>query len=455
MNISLEKTDAVSAVLTVNIDKADYEGKVNASLKNYSKKAQMPGFRPGHVPVGLVRKMYGVQAKQEEINKLTSEGIYNYIKENKVNMLGEPMPSEKQTEQDLEGQDDFTFAFDIAIAPEFSIALGGDDKIAYYDIAVSDEAVNARIEQMRSQGGHAEPAQEYADRDVVRGILAELDESGNVLEGGLTVEKASVMPAYFKSDDEKKHFEGVKTNTVITFNPAKAYAGSDAEVASLLHIDKSEVAAHSGNFSFQIEEISRFVPAALTQEFFDQVFGEGAVKSEEEFRARVKSQMSEAHTADSDYKFLLDVRAHCEAKVGALTFPDALLKRFMKLRNADKGDEFVEKNYEASIKQLEWHLIKEQLVEAEGIKIEDADVKASAIEAARFQFAQYGMNNIPDEYLEQYAAEMLKKEDQANGLVERAIDKKLTAALKTKVTLEHKEISEADFGKLFEENKAE
>ena len=449
MNISLEKNGNVSAVLTVKMEKADYADNVKKAIKEMSRKAQMPGFRPGKVPMGLVQKMYGPQAKADAVNKLLNDSLFNYIKENKVNMLGEPLSSEKQQPQDIEKQEDFEFVFDIALAPEFKAELAKDDTVDYYDIDVSDEQVDAQVKQLAQQAGHPEEAESYEERDILRGLIAELDADGQPKDGGLQVEKVSLMPTYFKNDDQKKIFEGAKKNDVITFCPSKAYEGSETEVAALLKVEKEKVGEYAGNFSFQVEEISRFVPAELNQDFFDQVFGKDAVKNEEEFRNKVKEGIAMQRTADSDYKFLLDVRAYMENKVGQLEFPDELLKKIMKANNPDKDDNFVEENYVKSIEELKWHLIKEQLVAANDIKIEDKDVKAAAIQATRFQFAQYGMNNIPDEYLEQYASEMLKKKEQVNALVERSIDTKLTAVLKTVVTLNHKSISVEDFGKMF------
>ena len=449
MNISLEKNGNVSAVLTVKMEKADYADNVKKAIKEMSRKAQMPGFRPGKVPVGLVQKMYGPQAKADAVNKLLNDSLFNYIKENKVNMLGEPLSSEKQQPQDIEKQEDFEFVFDIALAPEFKAELAKDDTVDYYDIEVSDEQVDAQVKQLAQQAGHPEEAESYEERDILRGLIAELDADGQPKDGGLQVEKVSLMPTYFKNDDQKKIFEGAKKNDVITFCPSKAYEGSETEVAALLKVEKEKVGEYAGNFSFQVEEISRFVPAELNQDFFDQVFGKDAVKNEEECRNKVKEGIAMQRTADSDYKFLLDVRAYMENKVGQLEFPDELLKKIMKANNPDKDDNFVEENYVKSIEELKWHLIKEQLVAANDIKIEDKDVKAAAIQATRFQFAQYGMNNIPDEYLEQYASEMLKKKEQVNALVERSIDTKLTAVLKTVVTLNHKSISVEDFGKMF------
>lgn len=450
MNISLQKVGNVKAEIIVSLVKADYEENVKKTLKNFCAKAQMPGFRPGKVPMSLVKKMYGSQAKAEEVNKMLGEELMKYIRENNVNMLGEPMASEKQVAQDIETQDDFEFIFDIALAPEFTVELTSKDKIVYYNINVTDEQVDEQVKQIASRGGHTENVDAYTDRDIVRGVLAELDENGQPKEGGKVVEMASLMPAYFKNESQKELFATAKKNDVITFNPAKAYEGSDAELAALLKVTKEEAAAFQGDFSFQVDEISHFVPAELNQEFFDQVFGENTVKSEEEFRGKVKETIQNQRVADSDYRFLLDVRAYLDEKVGQLEFPDEMLKKIMLANNSDKGADFVEENYAKSIEELKWHLIKEQLVKANNIKVDDADIKQAAIQATRFQFAQYGLNNVPDEYLEQYAAEMLKKKEQVQGLVERAIDEKLTAALKNVVTLEQKSISEEDFGKLFE-----
>jgi trigger factor len=235
------------------------------------------------------------------------------------------------------------------------------------------------------------------------------------------------------------------------FNPYNAWEGNAAELASLLKIEKDAVENTKGDFSFQVEEITRFVEGELNQEIFDQVFGKDVVKSEEEFVARVKENIAKQFVADSDYRFLIDFRAMMEKKVGKLEFPDALLKRIMRLNNPDKDEKFVEDNYEKSIEELQWHLIKEQLVKANEIKVEQEDVANMAKEATRAQFAQYGMMNVPDDLLENYSKEMLKKKESVEGLVNRVIESKLSAALKQQVKLVEKTISAADFNKLFEQ----
>ena len=448
MNITFEKTGNVTGVLTLNIEKADYEANVKKGLQTAQKKVQMPGFRPGHVPAGMVKKMYGTQIKAEEVQKLIGEKLYAYIQENNLDVLGEPIAHDDQV--DIEKDDNFVLHFDLGLSPEMNIELSANDTVDYYDINVTAEMVDAQVKRMAQQAGHPENVQSYEERDILRGILAQLDENGQPVEGGIVVESASLMPTYFKNDEQKALFNGAKVNDILVINPSKAYEGNEAEVSSLLKVKKEEVAQYTGDFSFQVNEISRFVPAEINQEFFNAVFGEGAVEGEEAFRAKVKEGIQAQHVLDSDYKFLLDLRAYCEAKVGEVEFPNEVLKKVMLNNNKEKGEAYVEEHFEASINELKWHLIKEKLVKANDIKLEQADVKAAAVEAARMQFAQYGMNNVPVEYLENYAEEMLKNKQQAQSLIERSIETKLVAALKNVLNLNHKAVSAEEFGKLFE-----
>ncbi|MFW9602152.1 MAG: trigger factor [Prevotella sp.] len=451
MNISFENPDKVNGLLTITVEEADYKENVEKTLKDYRKKANYPGFRPGMVPMGLVKKQFGTSAKMDAINKLIGEQIYKYVNDNKIQMLGEPLPSEKQEPQDLEKGTTFTFVFDIAVAPEFKMVLDGHNKLDHYTITVDDELIDRQVEMFASRAGSYDKAEVFEGNDMLKGDIRELDAQGNTKEGGITVEGAVLMPEYIKVDDQKKLFEGAKLGDVITFNPKKAYPENDTEISSLLKIEREEAKGLTADFSYQITEIQRFKKHEINQELFDQLFGEGTVKNEEEFRNKIAEGLKEQLAVDADYKFILDVRAYCEKKVGKLEYPDALLKRIMLNNNQDKGEEFVEKNYEQSIKELTWHMIKEQLVAARDIKIEDADVLDAAKETARTQFAQYGMNNVPDEYVENYAKEILKKKENVDGLVDRAIDRKLVVALKDSVKLNEKEISLDDFNKMMQE----
>ena len=441
MNITFEAPD-------ITLESADYQPEVEKTLKDYRKRANIPGFRPGQAPMGMIKRQFGTSVKVDAVNKLLGEKLYEYVRENKIQMLGEPLPSEQQEALDFESDQPLTFKFDIAVAPEFEAKLSGKDKVPFYNITVDDKLIDQQVEMYQSRAGQYEKVEQFdaEQRDMLKGDLREVN-------GTIEVADAVLMPQYMKVDDQKKLFDGCKLGDVITWNPRKAYPESDVEVSSLLKIQKEEVKDHEGDFTFQITEISRFVKAEVNQTLFDQTFGEGTVKSEKEFRQKIADQISQQFKADSDYKFLLDIREHMEKKVGKLEFPEAILKRVMIQNNKDRKDaqEYVEKNFELSIKELGWHLIKEQLVAAQGIKVEEDDLKQVAKEAARAQFAQYGMSNVPDEYLDNYAQEMLKKRENVDGLVDRAVDVKLTAALKGVVKLDEKDITLEDFQKMLQE----
>ena len=450
MKVTFENPDKVNGLMTITVEEADFKENVEKTLKNYRKKANVPGFRPGQVPMGLIKRQVGTSVKVDEINKLVGQEIYKYVQENKIQMLGDPMPSEKQQPVDVEKDAPYTFVFDIAVAPEFEIKLSGHDKVDYYTIKVDDKLIDQQVDMYASRGGHYDKVDSYQENDMLKGDLRELDAEGNTKAEGITVEGAVMLPNYIKVDDQKKLFDGCKLGDIITFNPKKAYPENLGEISSLLKVSREEAENIDADFSYQITEISRYVKADVNQDLFDQVFGKDAVKDEKEFRERVADTLKAQFAVDSDFKFIQDLRAHCEKKVGELTYPDALLKRIMLNNNKDKGEDFVEKNYEMSIKELTWHLIKEQLVATNNIKVEDADVKEAAKEAARAQFAQYGMNNVPDEYLENYAQDMLKKKEYVDNLVDRSIDRKLTEVLKNVVKLNPKEATLDEFNKMME-----
>lgn len=456
MNISFENVDKVSALLTLKLEKADYEEKVEKALKDFRKKANMPGFRPGQVPMGLLKKRFGTEILAEEINKILGHELYKYIREQKINILGEPMANEEKTPAiDFATQEEFTFAFDIALAPEFDAKLTAKDKLNYYTINVDDAMVDQQIQAYCQRGGQYQKVDSYQSNDMVKGLLAQLDKKGNTLEGGIQVENAVMLPNYMKNDDEKAKFDGAKVNDVIVLNPYKAYNGSDVELASLLKISKEEAANMKDDFSFQVTEITRFEAAAVDQALFDQILGEGVVKNEKDFRERIAEDMKKSFVADSDFKFLQDLRAYLVKRIGELEYPEAMLKRIMKQNNSDKDDAFIEENFKPSLDELTWHLIKEQLSDQFEVKVEQADVLETAKAATRMQFAQYGMTNLPDDVLTNYANEMLKNQKQAEGLVARTVENKIVAKAKETVKLTEKTVSLEEFNKLFEKENSD
>ena len=454
MKITFENPEKVNGLMTLTVEEADYKQEVEKTLKDYRKRANIPGFRPGQAPMGLIKRQIGTQVKADAINKVVGENLQKYIVDNKIKMLGQPLGAADHEPVDLDKEAPYVFKFDIAVAPEFKVELSDKDKVVYYDIKVDDKMIDDQVDMFASRNGHYEKAESYdpEQRDLLKGDLRELDDKGNALEGGIEVESATLMPQYIKEEAQKKLFDGAKLGDIITWNPRKAYPESDVEISALLKIDKEKVAEHTGDFSYQITEISRFAKAEVNQELFDSVYGaEAGIKDEKAFREAIAKGLTAQLQTDADYRFLQDVRKYAEKKVGDLQFPEALLKRMMIENNKDKGAEFVEKNFDASIQELKWHLIREQLAEANGVKVEDDDVLTAARETARAQFAQYGMNNVPEEYINNYAQEMLKKRETVDNLVERAIDRKLMEALKGVVKLTKKSISIDDFNKLWQE----
>ncbi|MBR1378169.1 MAG: trigger factor [Bacteroidaceae bacterium] len=445
MNITLDKIDAVNAVVTAEITPEDYQEKVKKAIKDFRKNANMPGFRKGMVPEGLIKKQYGLSILAEEVNKVLQESLYNYIRDNKVNMLGEPLSSEENNNIELVDGGTFTFKFDLALAPEMKVELTKKDKVEYYNVEVTDQMLDQQVDMYRQRGGNYKPVDDYQDNDMLKGVMTELD-----VDEPITAEGVVMLPKYMKNDDQKKLFEAAKVNDVIRFNPTTAYDGNETELASLMKLDKEKVGEHKGDFNFQITEITRFVPGDLNEELFQQVFPGSDIKTEADFRQKVREGIESRYQKDSDFRFLIDVRNYLTKKIGKLEFPDEKLKKIM-LNNAKGDEQKVEENYDKSIEELTWHLIKEQLVEQTGVKVDDKDVTEMAKDVTRMQFAQYGMMNIPDEYLDGSVKEMLKKRETVDNLIDRCIEVKLGTALKDIVTLKEKKVTPAEFNKLFEE----
>ena len=450
MNVSLKNIDAVSGIVKLEIVKADYAEQVEKSLRNFRQKANVPGFRKGMVPMGMVKKMYGKHVLVEEVNKLVSDKLFNYIRESKLNILGEPMPNESEQQPiNFDTQEDFEFCFDVAIAPEIKIELSKNDTLPYYQVDIDEEMMGQQIDAYTANFGTYDKVDEVDEKDMVKGTVAEL-ENGSPKEGGIVVEDAVLMPAYMKDEAEKAKFVGAKVNSVIIFNPNKAYEGAEVEIASFLKVDKEAVAGITGDFSFEITEITRHEKAELNQELFDKIFGEGVVNSEEEFKNKIKEALTEQFTPQSDYKFLLDAREVLVQKAGELKFADDMLKRWLVATNENTTAEKVEEDFPKIIEDLKYQLIKENLVKTNDLKVEDADIENFAKRVAQAQFAQYGMLSVPEDVLTNYAKDMLKNKQTLQNIIDRAVEEKLASWLKEQVKLDVKEVSAEEFNKLFE-----
>ena len=448
MNVSHNSIDKLNAVISIEIEKADYAERVKKSLRSYGERANIPGFRRGHVPYGMLVKMFGKSVKAEEINRLVSESLYNYISDNKLNILGEPMTAEDQT-IDLDAEENFTFKFDIALAPEINVTVDKNIKVPYYNIAVSDDMVAKQDEMFRQRQGKQLTVEAVTEeRDLVKGSMVEL-ENGAAKEGGIVVESTILSPAYIKAEKEK--FNGVKVGDKVVFNPAAACQDSVGELASMLNIDREVAADVKSDFEMTVTEITHLQPAEHDQEFFDGIFGKDNVKSEEEYTAKVREMIAAQLTPESDYRFGIDARKAIETAVGEIELPAEFLKRWLVATNEKYTDENIAEEYGKMEADLKWHLIKEHIAKAFEVKVADEDLKALAMSVTRQQFAQYGMTNVPDELLENYSQEMLKSKESRSQLIDRATEAKIQTAIKNAVTLEEKEISTEDFGKLFQE----
>ena len=450
MKISFENADKVNGQLTIVVEEADYNEKVEKTLKDYRKKANIPGFRPGQAPLSLIKKQVGEQVKMDELNKLVGETIYSYLKDNNIQFLGEPLPSAKQEAQDLAKPAPYTFVVDIAVAPEIDLELTDKDKLDYYEITVDDKLVDEQVDMFASRAGKYEQVEKYQAKDMLKGDMKELNADGSEKEGGIVKEGAVLMPEYIKVDDQKKLFKGLKRGQVVVFNPKKAFPESAIEVSSMLGIGKEEAANIDSDFAFHVLEITRYAKAPVNQELFDAIYGEGAVKDEADFRSKIAEGIANQLVSNSEYKLLQDLRAYCEKKVGKLVFPEEMLKRVMRTKVKDAKE--VDEKFDASLEELKWHLIKERLVKANDVKVNDDDVLDAARLQARIQFAQYGMSNLPDETVDNYAREMLKNRETLDGFVDRAVENKLVEALKKVVKLKKKKVSLDDFNKMMEED---
>ncbi len=447
MEIKLNKTGNVTAEITITINRGDYEERVTNALKDMRRKASIPGFRPGQAPMGMLKKRFGGEVTAEEVNKLLGEKIYEYIREQRLHVLGEPLPCvEKQQPVDFATMDEMDFIFDVALEPEFDAKLTEKDTIDHYTIVVDDKLIDQHVQMYANRAGEYKKVEEYQPRDMVKGTMSELKDDG------ITVEDVVMLPDYMKNEEQKAKFAGSKVGDEVVFNPYVAYEGNMVELSSMLKITKEEAADKTGDFRLEMKEITRYEPAAVDQALFDKIYGEGAVNGEKEFREKIKKELEEQFKADSEYKFSLDLHDYLVARIGAVEFPDEMLKRIMKLNSPEKEAKEIEDSYPVARDALLWHLIKDQLIEQFRVKVETNDVLETAKQVAKAQFAQYGMANISDEVLTNYAEGMLKDKQQAEGFVERTGEVQIMrAALKT-VTLNEKQISLEEFNKMVSED---
>ena len=449
MNVTLNKSDNVNGVISIEMERADFQGNVDKSLNQYRRQASIPGFRPGKVPMGVVKKLYGSAVLAEEVNKLINSTLSNYIQENKLPILGEPLPKEDpEKELDLEKDEKFTFEFEIGLAPEFDLTFDKETALPLYKVALEDELFEKQMEGYKQNFGTYDKIEESAlETDLIKGKAVEL-ENGEPKEGGIVVENAILMPSYIKNDEETKNrFVGANAGDEVIINPKKAY-DNEAEIASFLNIKKEDVAEVDSDFKLSIEEITRFKEAELNQELFDKVLGEGVATDEETFRAKVKEELSKQFAPDADYFFMKEVRKAILEKMEGVEFPEAFLKKWLKLTNEEATDELIEQDFPNILNDIKYQIAKDKIVTDNDIKTEASDVQELASQVAQSQFAQYGMSNLPAEMLQDYVKRMLENEETVKGLFARVVENKIVEWMKENITVEEIEIKSEEFSKV-------
>ncbi len=450
MEVTLQK-NGTSARMTVNVVESDYLDKVNAELKNIGKTHQLPGFRKGHVPFAELKRRFGRQVTSDVINQVVYEAVTGYLRDNKIDILGEPLPVEV-VELDLKNKKDFTFEYDLALTPELDVKVDKEMELPYYTIAVSDEMIDEQDKGLRKRFGAQIPGEEMEPDALVKGALMQLNEDGTVneKEGAIQVVSGIVAPMYFKSKDEAAKFEGKKVGDKVVFNPWNTCDGDPTEMSSMLQIDKEIASDVKSDFEMAISEIIVVRPAELGEEFYTNVFGKDKVHNEDEYRAAIKEMIAAQLSGNSEILFRQEAQKALLDKYGKMTFADDLLKKWLIHRNEGLNEENIDEEYTKMLPGLEWQLISDRIARQADIKIEEADLLNMAKGMAARQFAQYGMTNLDDEIVTNYAKQMLSDKNYRNRLIEQVGDIKLFNAIKEMVTVDNKEVSLDEFKEIAE-----
>lgn len=451
MNVTLDKTDNVNGTLTISLTEEDYQNDVKKGLAELGQKRPLKGFRPGHVPAGLLKKFYGTDVLANVVERKAGKALNDYIVNNKLAILGEPMMS-KDTQFDFNKDKEFTFKFDLGFAPEFEVKLDKRVKIPYYNIEVSQDMLDKQNEAFRKRFGKQVQGEVSAADSLLKGSLTELLEDGTVKPEGITVEKTVLSPQYLKDEDEKNKLIGKKVGDEVVYNPFKAAAGNLVELAAVLNVDKEQADVKS-DFKFVVNEILVNEEAEMNQELFDNVLGKDVAKNEEEYLAKVKEMIAVQLTNDSNFRFTVDAERVLRKKVGELELPEEFLKRFLLAKAQDTTQEKIDEQFPNTKKQIQWQLIKEKVATGLDVKVEKEDFLRLARFYAAQQFAQYGMSNLPDDVIEKYAGELLENKEYADDIRNRAFEDKVFSAIKGAVGIDEKTVSVEEFNKLFEDDK--
>ena len=447
MNVEFKKIDNVNGELTVTLEEKDYADKVKKQLKEIGKNRPEPGFRAGHVPMGLLEKKYGNAVKYDVVNREIVDAVYDYIRDNKLRVLGQPIPDKNNELK--EGETEFTFKFKVGLAPEMDINIGKDMKVPYYTIDVTDDMVNQEITALRKRFGVQGPGEETEPDAVIKGVISELNPDGSVKEDGIVVDNGILAPIHFTSEEQKKLFEGKHPGDIVTFNPAASCNTNVTEMSSMLNIDKNDVENHKGDFNFEIKEIIVLKPAELDQEFFDNAVGKDKAHNEEELKAAVKDLLKDQLKAESDFRFTFDARNMIQKQIGDVQLPEEVLKNFLMSQNKQLNAENIDQEFENIRSQLVWDLAKDEIIAKFNIEVSEDDIMNEARVAVYRQLSQYGPASLAEGIIEHYAKEVMKDQKNRDSFERNALNKKIFDTIKENVTLDNKELSLDDFKKLY------
>ena len=443
MNITKESTGDLTATIKVELGPEDYREKVDSALKEMQRKSTLKGFRPGKVPFGLIKKMYGMSALAEEVNKVLSESLNNYLLENKLEILGYPLASKSsETKADFENSEEYEFFFDIGLSPEFNLEINEKTEMEYYDIQVEDEKVDGYLKEVTTRYGNPINPEKSEKGDLVRGEIVQVDGNGNLLENGVK-NATSISIDFIKDEEVQKQFIGVKKDDSITFNPLRA-TGNEQETASMLGIDKVEKEKMESDYRFTISEISRMEPAEVNKEFFDKVYPNDNIESEEAFRDKLRAEAKEYFQKESDNFFVHEVIEKLIHDTD-INLPEEFIKRWMVESEEKITEESVEQDYEKYVKTLKQQLIINKIAGDHDIKVENDDIKnfIKAMYAKQFMF------DLEDEekskQLDPLVEQVMKNQEEVRKIYDQLFDEKVRSLFKTSLKLKTNTVNYDDF----------
>lgn len=444
MQIVEEKIDNLNSKIKINLKPEDYNERVEKVLQGHKRKAQMPGFRPGKVPYGVIKKMYGKSVLVDEVNKLLVDELYKFIEEKSLNILGQPLPSEKQEDNiDWDNPQEMTFTYDVGLLPDVKVDLKG--KFTYYNIEVSAKEIDEAIERIAKRYGKLEEGEKAGESDLIYGEFAELAEDGSVKEGGIK-HQSSIAIDMVVDEKLKKSMVGSKKGDVFTFAPGEVTANA-ADLAAMLGISKEQADKLESKFQFTVEKVQQLVPAELNEEFFKTLYPAGDVKTEEELRAKIKEDHDKHYEKESDTKFKTDVILKLVADL-KISLPDEFLKRWLVATNEKLTVEQIEADYEKYSDGLRWQLIENEVIRSNDIKVEQEEIKAEITANISQQYAYYGLPAPDDDTLEELTTNFMGRQDEIRKISDKLYDDKIFELFKKSFTLTNKSVSPDEFYKL-------